>query len=72
MMQCRIAEIPYAKSVRLGLGLSQQKLSDMLGVPVRTYQEWEQGRRQPTGAAKTLLRLIARKPELLEEIDKLN
>lgn len=67
-----IVEIPYAKSVRLGLGLSQQKLSNMLGVPVRTYQEWEQGRRQPTGAAKTLLRLIARKPELLEEIDKLN
>lgn len=67
-----IVEIPYAKSVRLGLGLSQQKLSDMLGVPVRTYQEWEQGRRQPTGAAKTLLRLIARKPELLKEIDKLN
>ena len=49
-------------------GLSQQRFADLLGVSPRTVQEWEQGRRQPSGAARSLLVIAARKPEVLREI----
>jgi putative transcriptional regulator len=38
------------------------------GVSVRTLQEWEQGRRQPSGAAKTLFKVAERHPEVLREL----
>jgi putative transcriptional regulator len=37
----------------------------LLGVSVRTLQDWEQGRREPSGAAKTLLRIAASTPEAI-------
>ena len=40
----------------------------LLGVSPRTLQDWEQGRREPTGAAKTLLRVAERHPEVLREL----
>lgn len=46
-------------------GLSQTAFAKLLGVSVRTCQEWEQGRRQPTGAAKTLIAIAHRSPEVL-------
>jgi len=49
-------------------GLSQAGFAALLGVSVRTLQEWEQGRRQPTGAAKTLLRIAESHPEILLEM----
>jgi putative transcriptional regulator len=49
-------------------GLSQQRFADMLGVSPRTVQEWEQGRRQPSGAARSLLTIAARRPEVLREV----
>jgi putative transcriptional regulator len=49
-------------------GLSQQRFADLLGVSPRTVQEWEQGRRQPSGAARSLLVIAARKPEVLREV----
>ena len=49
-------------------GLSQQRFADLLGVSPRTVQEWEQGRRQPSGAARSLLVIAARNPEVLREI----
>jgi putative transcriptional regulator len=49
-------------------GLSQQRFADMLGVSQRTVQEWEQGRRQPSGAARSLLTIAARRPEVLKEV----
>jgi len=49
-------------------GLSQARFAALLGVSVRTLQEWEQGRRQPSGAAKTLLKVAERYPEILREV----
>jgi putative transcriptional regulator len=55
-------------SVRTSVGLSQDKFAQVLGVSTRTLQEWEQGRRRPTGAAQTLLAIAARHPEVLREV----
>ncbi len=43
--------------------VSQAEFARLLGVWVRTLQDWAQGRREPSGAAKTLLRIAARTPE---------
>ncbi len=40
----------------------------MLGVSVRTLQDWEQGRRHPSGAAQTLLRVAILHPETLRDL----
>ena len=50
---------------RACVGLSQAQFGRLLGVSVRTLQEWEQGRREPTGAAGTLLRVAAHRPDAL-------
>lgn len=63
-----IHEVSNAMQARQSMGVSQLEFAKKLGVSVRTYQEWEQGRRTPTGAAKTLLTLIIKKPELISEI----
>jgi putative transcriptional regulator len=51
-------------------GLSQARFAALLGVSVRTLQEWEQGRRQPSGTARTLLKVAERYPEILREVAK--
>lgn len=55
-------------SARKKSGLSQAEFAKLLGVSVRTLQEWEQGRRQPSGAAKTLIAIAERRPDVLKEI----
>ncbi len=47
--------------------LSQDKFAALLGVSVKTLHNWEQGRRRPSGAARVLLRVAARHPELVLE-----
>lgn len=49
-------------------GLSQQRFAELLGVSPRTVQEWEQGRRQPSGAARSLLTIAARRPDVLRDV----
>jgi putative transcriptional regulator len=61
-------EVSPIIAVRNALGLSQSRFAELLGVSKRTLQEWEQGRRTPTGAAKTLLRVVERHPEVLREL----
>ncbi len=64
--------IPAARALvaaaRAATGLSQATFAKLLGVSVRTVQEWEQGRKVPSGAAATLLRVAARHPEMLKEL----
>jgi len=53
---------------RLKIGLTQAQFAELLGVSKRTLEQWEQGRRQPSGAAKTLLRVAESHPEVLRHI----
>ena len=55
-------------ALRKQAGLSQSEFARATGVSVRTLQEWEQGRKIPSGAAQSLLKLISRHPELLAEL----
>ncbi len=51
------------KALRDRLSLTQTEFSAMIGVSVRTLQNWEQGRREPEGPAKALLRVVEREPK---------
>jgi putative transcriptional regulator len=56
-------EAPDVKAVREKTGLSQSLFASMIGVKVKTLQNWEQQRRSPTGAAAALLTIFDREPE---------
>ena len=53
---------------RLKSGLSQAQFAAVLHISPRTLQQWEQGRRHPSGAAETLLKIVFRHPEVLREL----
>ena len=55
-------------AARSASGMSQTQFAQAAGVSVRTLQEWEQGRKKPSGAAQSLLKLVSRHPELLAEL----
>lgn len=52
-------------AIRERVGLSQSAFAALLGVSTRTLQDWEQGRRKPTGPARALLRVAERHPKAL-------
>ena len=58
---------PIAEA-RLKSGLTQTQFAALMGVSPRTVQDWEQGRREPSGAAKTLLKVAVRHPEVLRAL----
>lgn len=64
----RVLNVPPVATIRERTGLSQSKFAALLGVSVRTLQEWEQGRRAPSGAARTLLMVAAKNPQALLEV----
>lgn len=53
--------------IRINMGLSQAAFARLLGVSKRTVQQWEQQRRKPSGAAKSLLRIAEKRPDVLRE-----
>ncbi len=60
-------DVPQVIQARIQAGLSQSQFAALMGVSVRTLQDWEQGRRNPSGAASTLLRIAAKHPEVIRE-----
>lgn len=64
----RVVTIPSVTSIREKTGLSQSRFAQLLGVSVRTLQDWEQGRRAPSGAARTLLIIAQKTPRALLEV----
>jgi putative transcriptional regulator len=64
----RVINVPSVTEIRERTGLSQAKFATLLGVSVRTLQEWEQGRRAPSGAARTLLMVAAKNPGALLDV----
>lgn len=61
-------EVSPVVSARLKSGLSQSDFAKLLGISIRTLQDWEQGRRKPSGAAKKLIEIAQRHPDVLKEI----
>ena len=65
--QLHVVSSPVIEA-RKKTGLSQSQFAALMGVSVRTLQEWEQGRRSPSGAAKTLWRVAETHPDVLREL----
>jgi len=61
-------KVPAVLEARLRSGLSQQQFANILGVSRRTLEAWEQGRRKPTGAARSLLTIAVKRPDVLLEV----
>ena len=62
--QVRVVSSPVIEA-RQKTGLSQSQFAALMGVSVRTLQGWEQGRKQPSGAARTLLAIASTNPKAL-------
>ena len=66
----RTFEVPEADvaTIRETYGLSQAKFASLMGISVRTLQNWEQGRRIPRGPARVLLRVAALHPDAVLDV----
>lgn len=64
----RVINVPDVGKIREKTGLSQSRFAELLGVSVRTLQDWEQGRRAPSGAARTLLLIADQDPKTLIKV----
>jgi putative transcriptional regulator len=63
-----VVEEPDVAVIRAEYGLSQAKFAALLGISLRTLQNWEQGRRHPRGPAKVLLRVASQHPEVVLDV----
>ena len=63
-----LSEPSHPKEIRARLKLSQAAFARLMGVSVRTVQDWEQDRREPSGPAKPLLRIAEQHPDVFLEI----
>ncbi|WP_163560298.1 type II toxin-antitoxin system MqsA family antitoxin [Halomonas sp. NO4] len=68
LRQHELSEPSAPKEIRLKLRLSQSAFAGLMGVSVRTIQDWEQGRREPQGPAVALLRIAEQHPEVFEQL----
>jgi len=63
-----LSEPSNPKEIRAKLNLSQSAFAGLMGVSIRTVQDWEQGRREPSGPAKSLLRIAEQHPKVFLEV----
>lgn len=61
-------DTPNVKHIRERYQLSQSEFATLLGVSIKTLQNWEQGRRTPHGAARILLQVAAKHPEAVWDV----
>ena len=61
-------KLTAAAEARASIGMSQGEFANLLGVSSRTLQDWEQGRREPTGAARMLLKVAEKYPSVLRSM----
>lgn len=59
---------PDVKSIREQYELSQRQFASLLGISIKTLQNWEQGRRSPRGPARVLLQVAAKHPEAVWDV----
>ena len=62
------AERCMVLTARTKTGLSQSQFADLLGISIRTLHDWEQGRRTPSGAARTLIKVATKSPGILRDL----
>ena len=62
-----VVEKQEVRQIRESLSVSQGDFASLMGVSVDTVQNWEQGRRTPTGPARVLLTIVQHKPGILAE-----
>jgi len=65
-----VIEVPDVKKIRSDYKLSQPEFAVLMGISVKTLQNWEQGRRSPEGAARVLLLVAAKHPEVIWDVIK--
>lgn len=63
-----VVEAPDVKDIREQYELSQTEFAALLGISVKTLQNWEQGRRSPHGAARVLLQVAAKHPAAVWDV----
>ena len=63
-----IIETPNVKKIRSNYKLSQNEFASLMGISVSTLRNWEQGRRAPEGAARVLLQVAAKHPEVIWDV----
>jgi putative transcriptional regulator len=64
----RLKEPAPPQVIRAKLNLSQAAFAALMGVSLRTVQDWEQGRRKPSGPAEALLRIAEQRPEVFKNL----
>lgn len=68
-LRTKVLRPPAApQEIRQRMNLSQSAFAGMMGVSLRTVQDWEQGRRKPSGPAEALLRIADQKPDVFLEL----
>ena len=65
-----VIEAPNVKKIRTSYKLSQNEFAALMGISVKTLRNWEQGRRAPEGAARVLLQVAAKHPEVIWDVVK--
>lgn len=64
----RVEKPDDIKTTREHMHFSQSTFAAVLGVSIRTLQDWEQGRRKPSGAANSLLLIAKKRPEVIKQV----
>ena len=63
-------EAPNVKEIRSRFSMSQREFAKLLGISIKTLQNWEQGRRKPRGSSRVLLQVASRHPDIVWSVVK--